>query len=215
MEMLTKFQFPSQKNIGEKLMKTEKTLKIDRNNLTNENRKEIRNQFKNTIEEKVKVKTWIKTLLYSYKILPKVINVIDEIILSRASNYSFSADIFNDINKPKNQFNLVIDMSERKQKLINIFVMTKNLLKSLSKENYELIYGKIYQMKTNDKLAEEYGVSKRTIFRRINAIIDKLYLYTLENKWTLRFIEIQVGEELWLKERYNHFLDELVIDIVK
>lgn len=196
-------------------MKAKNTFKIDRQNLNHTNRKEIRELLKNTLDEKVRVKTWIKTLLHTYRLFPRIINAIDKIILTRASGYSFSTDIYNSLNRPENQFNVLIDMTERKKKLLNIYVMTKNLLDSLSKPSYDLIYSKFYETQTNEELANEYGVSTRTIFRRINDIIDKLYVFTQKNNWSLRFIEFQVKEEAWLIERYNNYLDELIVDTVK
>ena len=183
-------------------------------NITNE-KQAILESLKENLDEKTKVKIWLRTLLYSYRIIPKIINTIDKIIYTRASNYSFSANIFNATRRLENQINIVIDMSERKQKLLNIYVMIKQMLGYLSDEQYNFAIKKFYEQLTNDELAEEFDVSVRTVFRMANELLEILYKYVTKHNWSLRFIELQVKGEEWLIERYNKYIDEYLIDKFK
>ena len=178
-------------------------------------KKDERKTIKNNLDEKTRIKTWIRTLLYSYKNFPKIIDTLDKIIISRASEYSFTASIFNLSDRPESQYNAIINMTERKQKLLNIYVMTKQLFDSLNAENYELAYKKFCELQTNDEIAIDFCVSTRTIFRKISNLIENLYHFTLRKNWSLKFFELQVCEENWLIDKYNRNLEEYVIDTYK
>lgn len=175
----------------------------------------IKENFKNSLDEKIKLKIWIRTLLYTHRLIPKIINIVDKIIYERASSYSFSSNIFNSTKRLENQIDLVIDMSDRKQKLLNIYVMTKKLFEFLPDEYLNVATKKFYENMSNDEIAEELNISVRTVFRKVNDLIEYIYRCITRNNWSLRFVEIQVKGEDWLIERYNKYLNEYIRDSVK
>ena len=91
----------------------------------------IKNMIKGMSEE-MKMKFWIKTLLSSQSTFPEIIKTLDKIIELQATSLSFSSTIYNLENPTFNQIEKVIDLSDRKTHLLNIFVMTKELTKGLS-----------------------------------------------------------------------------------
>ena len=177
--------------------------------------KKLKDDFLKNLDDKAKMKIWIRTLLYTFRIITKIINTIDKVIIERASNYSFMANIFNVTKKLENQIDIVIDMSERKQKLLNIYVMTKQIFELLPDEYLNIATKKFYEDMNNEEIAEELNISIRSVFRKVNDLIEYVYNRLIKNNWSLKFIELQVKGEDWLIERYNTYLNEYVRNSVK
>lgn len=156
----------------------------------------------------LKTKIWIKTLISSYRIFPKIISTIDKIVEIQATNISFSSNIFNSSNKLENQFEKVIDLSERKKSLVNIYVMLTKMINDLSYDQKCLFEYKFIDEMTNDEIAEEMGICERTVYRKFQKLINNIYSYFVLNHWTLEFIEFQIGSEDWLIDKFNHNFKE-------
>ena len=71
------------------------------------------------IDDEQKMKLWIKTLLYAQSSLPEIIKSVDKIIEINASSLSFVTDIYNTEKSTFAQVERVIDLTERKNKLVN------------------------------------------------------------------------------------------------
>ncbi|MBQ8425315.1 MAG: sigma-70 family RNA polymerase sigma factor, partial [Clostridia bacterium] len=151
---------------------------------TNNNQLNIINKHDKDIDLKI----WIKTLLYSYKVFPNLINTVDKIINLQASSMSFTSSIYNNSNSTKSQIERIIDLSERKKSLINIHLMIDKIFKDLSYNNRELAEKKFIDKLTNEEIAQEYDISTRTVYRKLNKIIDEIYTYFLKMNWNLKFI---------------------------
>lgn len=176
-----------------------------KNKLKSEESKFNTAKFKEYIKSmsaETKLKFWIKTLISEQSTLPEIIKTVDKIIEIQASSVSFSTDIFNKNGSTINQVEKVIDLSERKKSLINIYIMIQKMLKNLSADDYDFIERKFIYNWSNDELSDYYSVSIRTVYRRIDKLIKLIYEECLKNKWTLTFIESQTKEEGWLKEKY-------------
>ena len=102
----------------------------------------------------------------------------------------------------------VIDLTERKNKLLNIYLISKNLLQSTSEEDRIFLKRKFIYNWSIDDLAQEYFVSPRTIFRRTEKVIEKIYETTKKKNWSLNFIKLQVSNEYWLHEKFNKFVKD-------
>ena len=155
-----------------------------------------------TMNNETRFKFWIKTLISEQNTIPEIIKTVDKIIEIQASSVSFSADIFNKNGTTMNQVEKVIDLSERKNSLINLYVMTKKMLKSLTEENNDFLERRFIYNWSAEELAEYYSISTRTIYRKIDSLIKTIYCECLKFKWTLKFIESQTKNEEWLKEKF-------------
>ena len=158
--------------------------------------------------KKVKTKIWIKTLLYSYKVFPRLISTVDKIVELQASNFSFSSNIFNSSSKLESQFEKVIDMSERKKSLVNIHIMMTKMLNDLPYESKKLVEYKFIDNMTSEDIATELEISERTVYRKIQKVLDEVYGYFFDNRWSLEFIEFQVKNEDWLFDKFNFYFRE-------
>lgn len=154
------------------------------------------------LSEEEKLKFWIKTLLSTYSTIPEIIKTLDKIIELQASSVSFMSDIYNQEKSTFYQVEKVIDLSERKNKLLNIYIMTKKLTNTLSLCDMDFIEKKFMFNWTTEDLAKEFNISLRTVYRRTDKIINLIYEKAKKHNWSLLFLESQIRNESWLKEKF-------------
>lgn len=177
-----------------------KNFKLDK--ISKQTKKQLIKNFLSEMDDDTKFKFWIKTLLASYNTIPEIIKTVDKIIELQASTVSFSSDVFNGSNSLINQVESLIDLSQRKNSLLNIYIMTKELVKNLSDEDLNFIEKRfVYNWSTED-LSKEFNISARTIYRKIDRIINLIHSRAISKNWSLRFIESQIKQETWLKEKF-------------
>lgn len=170
-------------------------------------------EYLKSINDEVKFKFWIKTLLSSYSTFPEIIKTIDRIIELQASSLTFASDIYNKSKSTLSQVEKVIDLTERKNSLLNVYIMIKEMIKKLSEDESELLEKKFMFNWSAEDLAREYSVSTRTIYRKIDKLIDQIYEYCTKHKWTLKFVELQIKDEGWLKEKFIKVVSDYVKNI--
>lgn len=159
-------------------------------------------EYMRSLSNETKFKFWIKTLLSSYKTIPEILNTVDKIIELQATSVTFASDIFNKSKSALCQVEKVIDLTERKNSLLNIYIMINEMIKKLSERDREIIEKKYMFNWSAEELAREYSVSPRTIYRKLDKLIQEIYEYCTKHNWTLKLIELQVKDEGWLKEKY-------------
>ena len=156
-----------------------------------------------SLNDDQKIKLWIKTLLSVHSNLPEIIKSVDKIIEINASSMSFITDIYNTEKSTFAQVEKVIDLTERKNKLLNLFLMSKNLLSSIDEDDSLFLKRKYIFGWTAEELSQEYQVSIRTVFRKTEKIIEEIFEKAKRKSWSLSFINLQVKDELWLIEKFK------------
>lgn len=174
---------------------------------TNNTNKELLINYIKNLSEEDRMKFWIKTLLSSYNIFPEIIKTIDKIIELRASTLSFSSDVYN-FTSTYNQVEQVIDLSERKNYLLNIHHICNKILESVNKEDFDFLEKRFVYNWKSEELAVEFNISTRTVYRRIEKLIDDICSTLKRNNWSTRFIESQIKDEDWLKQRFYKQIKE-------
>jgi len=169
----------------------------------------------NLLGEEQKIKFWIKTLLSVHNNIPEVIKAVDKIIEIQASSISFITDIYNTEKSTLSQVEKVIDLSERKNNLLNIYLISQHLFSSVGDDERLFLERKFIFNWTADELATEYNVSSRTILRKTEKLIDKIYLSTKRKNWTLKFITLQVKNETWLNEKFKKLVKDYYLSTKK
>ena len=165
-------------------------------------KQEIIKSLIKSMPEEMKMKFWIKTLLSSQSTFPEIIKTLDRIIELQATSLSFASNIYNLENPTLNQIEKVIDLSERKTHLLNIFIMTKELTKGLSDLDTDFLEKKYVYNTSVECLAKEFEISPRTVYRRLDRLIDGIYEKLKKKNWSLLFLESQIKNESWLKSRF-------------
>lgn len=159
--------------------------------------------------EKIKMQAWVKALFTVYPSLPNIIDVIDNIIETRASSAISFSSIYNGANSTYKEIEKVIDMSERKCKLLNIIALIREILSSLSMAEYEIVDMKFFRRMKTGTIADRLEIEERSVFRRINRTIERAVEYCGTKKYNSNFIEIELKGESWIKEIYNKSMEEL------
>lgn len=177
---------------------------LDNNTQNKQKNKNVFNYLK-LISDDQKMKLWIKTLLSIQSSLPEIIKSVDKIIEINASSLSFVTDIYNTEKSTFAQVEKVIDLTERKNKLLNLYLISKNLMTSVSEDERLFLKRKFIFNWTAEDLAEEYNVSIRTIFRKTEKLIELILEKLKRKNWSINFINIQVKDESWILEKFYHF----------
>lgn len=157
------------------------------------------------LSEKQKTILWLKSLISVQSNLPEIIISLDKVIESNASSISFMSDIYNKERGTYAQVEKVIDLSERKNKLLNLYVISKKLLSGLKETEKTFIKRKYVNNWTAEELATEYEISTRTVFRWSEKLLEKIYIFTKSKNWSLNFINSQVKDEPWLYDKFKRF----------
>ena len=166
----------------------------------------LKDYITNLTDEK-RMKFWIRTLLSSYNIFPEIISTIDKIIELKASSLSYSSDIYN-FTSTYNQVEQVIDLTERKNYLLNIHCICNKMLETVSRDDFDFLEKRfVYDWKT-EELAAEFNISTRTVYRKIEKLINDICDKLKSNNWSTRFIESQIKNEDWLKQRFYKQVNE-------
>ena len=171
------------------------------------NKKQIKqnslSSYIKSLNDDQKMKLWVKTILSVQSNLPEIIKSIDKIIEIKASSLSFISDIYNTEKSTQAQVERVIDLTERKNKLLNLFLISKNLISSLDEDDRLYIKRKYVYNWTAEELSQEYQISIRTVFRRTEKLIDQIFEKIKKKNWSLNFINLQVKDEYWLIDKFK------------
>lgn len=154
----------------------------------------------------MKLNLCAKTVLRVYRYLDRIADAIDRLVERRALNSFYMSGIGCKDNNISNVAQYIIDLSQRKVKLINIKILTEMAL-----DNCPILYSQILIEKymDNDKaceIAKRHNLSERTYFRRLNEALRNFSI-TLEK---LGFSESKlldyISSEKWMIEVYNRLI---------
>ena len=163
----------------------------------------------------LKMKAYCKALFVIYPTIPNIINIVDGIIEKRASTSISTSSIYSGTSHTYKQIEKMIDMTERKCKLLNIFSLIKEFLSPMSLTDYEIIDLRFFRRKKISEISERLNIDERTLYRRINKVLDSTVKYCNLNMITLDYIEAMVKGEGWIKEIYKKSLEELNVNKVR
>jgi len=152
---------------------------------------------------------YLKTLLGVYKNLPNIISILDKIIERRATSLTSTSSIYSSTYiETYNQVNKVINLSDRKSKLLNLYVIIEKVLDSLKVDDRKIIIYKFVQKSKVSDIAKEVGCCDRSVFRRIDSIMNKMVDFMLDKNWTLEFLKNQIGNESWIEDAFKQNLKQ-------
>lgn len=114
--------------------------------------------------------TWVKTILNVYRYLETVSGAIDKIVMSRATNSFYTNRdnmAFNNVMKISED---ILQLTERKIKLINLKVITEKALLDIKQSLAKILVLNFVEKRTCYECAQILGVSVRTYFRHLNGV---------------------------------------------
>ncbi len=123
------------------------------------------------MQEKENMFAWAKTLLSVYKYIETVTAAIDNLVLKQGVHSCFYSNGF--YNATFQTANNIIELTNRKQTLINLKLMVEDGLAKLPKDDVRLLVLTYFDLLKSTLVSERLGVSIRTFFRKKQFAIGK------------------------------------------
>lgn len=135
-----------------------------------------------------------KTLISAYRFIEKNCDLIDEFVYRHSINFGPSPEYYSTFDVANN----IIDLIERKNRLINLKLMIDQLIDALSIEDKKIILAKMrynLSMRTISKMFEI--PSLRTAFRRMNKALQNFTMQANNSRYRDR-LEHVIDDEYWI-----------------
>lgn len=151
------------------------------------------------------INLWSKTLLTSYRYLNRISDAIDKLIKTNALNcYDISGAMYS-LNNTLDVSNRIIDLSERKIKMINLKILIEKTLLKLKKDDaIILIHRYIENLKFKD-VANVMKISMRTCFRKLDNAETSFTNILNSQNWREEKLENYLKDEHWILSIYNEY----------
>ena len=146
---------------------------------------------------------WAKTILTSYRYLERLADAIDSMVESRGLYSRVMSGVSYSTNNIYNLADKLIELSERKVKLINIKVLTEKTLEKCGENSAKLLISRYIDEKKNAEIAEFYQLSLRTYFRRLSDAERRFEEVMAINGFGDEKLEKYLSGERWIMEIKN------------
>ena len=194
---------------NKKLCKNSEILCNNAEKIVKNNKSNISITYSINEEKEIKMKAYAKALLTIYPTIPNIVQIVDNIVEKRATTSISLSSIYSGTNHTYKQFEKVIDMTERKCRLLNIYSLIKEILTPMSLRDYEIVDLKYFRRHKINVIAERLEMDERSLYRRLNKILDSIVKFLNMNMIDIFAIEHMIRGEGWIKEIYKKSLEEL------
>ena len=152
------------------------------------------------------MKYWSKSTLTIYKYLSTMSNSIDRIIEenSKCSN----SVVLQRYQTTQYQANKIIDLIDRKRKMVNLKVIAEDVVSRLKKTDRRIITLVFFDGVKSEIVAEMMGISLRTFFRRKSNALNQFTLVLEALGYDAEFFESEYSYENWFMSIYNNCLSK-------
>ena len=154
----------------------------------------------------MKNNVWAKTILATYKYLDIFATSIDKLVEKQALNsfyYVSGSKIDNSVMAVSNR---IIDLIERKKKLINYKVAIGQALESMEQPLAEILIERYMDNTASEDIAERHNLALRTYFRRLLRA-EELFMAAMEKKgYSEERIYNDLKNEQLVMDIYRNFL---------
>jgi len=146
--------------------------------------------------------TWTKTIMSVYRYLERVAGAIDKLVDRQALNSYYSSCGKSGILEVANE---IIELTERKVKLINLKVLTENALDNIDELYAQLLIEKYIDSDKCEKIAERHNLTLRTYFRRVEEAEEKFTSFLAKKGFNNDKLNDYLGKETWIIDMYESF----------
>ena len=158
------------------------------------------------------MKSWIKTIFMIYRHLPRIIDSIDKVFQARALNGGVMSGSAISYNNVYNLSDNLLKLTERKNALINLKVLTDSIIKGIDKKLAKILILRYIDGFNFKMLAEHFNISERTAYRRIDEALTMASMALEGLGYDKEKIEKEYKEEAWLFDISN---ESDAIDYIK
>lgn len=153
----------------------------------------------------MKNNNWGKTILYIYKYLERITEGIDKLVEREALNsYYYNSTRDNDVSIVAGK---IIELTERKKRLINIKVLTEKSLKSIDSLLAKVLIGKYIDEDICEEIALRLNLPMRTFFRRLSQAEDMFSNALSRFGFNDEKLNKYLQGENWIIDVYENFLE--------
>lgn len=186
---------------------------FDKNQLKNA-KSNITKHENTTISEKelVMLGCWAKALFYVYPSIPNIIKIVDNIVTQRASSVIQTNSIYSCPESSLRQMEKVIDLGERKLRLLNILSLIRELISNLDERSYEIITMKYFNRMKTETISTKLSLEERSVYRRINRAIEKAAKALFAMGFSSDSISKTITGEGWIREIYQKSMEQLLVN---
>ena len=150
----------------------------------------------------MKSNVWAKTILTVYRYLERIAGAIDKLVSRQAINSYYSnftnASVVDVANK-------IIELGERKVKLINIKVLTEKALKEMDESYAKLLVEKYVHSFKGDDIASMNNLATRTYFRRLTQAENNFNCFFASKGYSDKKLKEYLKDEKWIMDVYYKF----------
>lgn len=146
---------------------------------------------------------WTKTILSVYRYLERICGAIDKIVLQSglgSMNLSKFNYYYNNIFAISQR---MIDLSERKITLINLKVLTEDILSKMPESEAQILIERYFDGKKFRVMAEEKNLCIRTLFRMIDRSENSFSRILISKGFDEQKLEKFFEKEEWIKNVYK------------
>lgn len=158
-------------------------------------------------EKRMREKMLMKSVLDSYTFLNTVIRSIDNRVLITGTK-SYSSYGLNDTLSVMNE---VIDLTERKKKLITLKELIEESFENLSLKSSRIIVLKYLDKLSIAELAELFEVGKRTLQRLLDKAVEEVFQFFVSKGFNLLSLLSFLKDEQWIIGKYKERLCKRII----
>lgn len=150
----------------------------------------------------MKSNLWAKTFLTIYKYLDRIADAIDKLVERQALNSYYSGFRNDGVLDIADK---LLELSERKVRLINVKVLTEQTLEKLERESAQLLIEKYIDNDRGEDIALRHGFPQRTYYRRQNEAENAFTAYMALQGFNEKKLNEYLAKENWIMEVYNNF----------
>ncbi len=152
----------------------------------------------------MKSNLWVKTVLNGYKYLEGIAEAIDKLVDRQAMNsfYNFCSQVDNGVMAVSER---IIDLIERKKKLVNLKVLVDKCLEGCQLECAQILIEKYIDNDKSEEIAQRHGLAMRTYFRRLAEAEETFRSQMSRYGYNDEKLDNLFSEERWIMDIYNSF----------
>ena len=158
---------------------------------------------------------WAKTVLSVYRYLEKVTNAIDKIVLKRAESAGFYYGDFYDFNNIHKITDSILELTERKIRLINLKLICEQALENTDPFCARLLISIFIDNRKCQDSAKELNISIRSYFRKSKQALASFASALNRLGFNEKYFEDMLKDENWilnLKEKLSNRDEDFQID---
>ncbi len=156
-----------------------------------------------------------KTILMVDRYLERITEAIDRLIERRALNSFYVGLCGGSENSITSVADYIINLSERKVKLINLKILIDMALEACPILSAQILIERYMDNEKSFDIAKRHNLSERTYFRRLNEALEHFSLQMSNLGFSEKRLLDYISSEKWIMEVYNRLISAKSDDCVQ